>query len=450
MGRIAFGIWIARLLGPDEFGVYALALVFQLAILSFNELGVSLAIVRWPGHPREIAPTVATISVLSSVVIYLGCFFATPYIASAMGAPDATPVIRVLTLSVIISGLVAVPVALLQRNFRQDKRTVADLTTAIVSPLTSIACAVAGMGAMSLAVGTLAGSVVGAALFIWFAPEGLRFGFDRAIARKLLTFGLPLAGSSIVVFAAGNIDKMVVGAIFGVRSLGIYTNAFNLSNLPVSIFSTPMRAVAPAAFARLQHDKPRMNRAFLMSSGLLGAIALPACVLLATAPYPLIRIVYGTAWEASATVLPWLAALGALRIFFELIYDFFVVLANTRAVFTIQVVWLIALAPSIWVGSHFFGLPGAAAAQFATGLLVVLPLYLRELRRAGIRVRSIAASVAGPVAAGVVVAGLVLLIQVFVTNDWVVLPLVGLVGMAAMAAVLYRMRATLKSLRSAS
>lgn len=447
LGRMAFSVFIARLLGPEEFGVYAVAMVAQLAILSFNELGVSLAIVRWPGNPREIAPTVATISVVSSTIIYIGCFFGAPYFASAMGAPDATNVVRVLTLSVIISGLVAVPATLLQRDFRQDKRTVADLTTALVSPFTTIVCVLAGMDAMSLALGALAGSVAGAVLFIWFVPEGLRFGFDRDRARKLLRFGMPLAGSSIVVFAAANIDKIVVGAIFGAKPLGIYTNAFNTSNLPVSIFSTPMRAVAPAAFARLQHDKPRMNRAFLMSSSLLGAIALPACIMLATAPHPFIRILYGDKWEPAAPVLSWLALLAALRIFFELVYDYFVVLANTRAVFTIQVVWLIALAPSIWLGAQLFDLPGTGAAQLAVGVFIVLPMYLWELRRNGIGARAVAASMAVPVGVCLLLAGAVLLIQLALTNDWLVLISVGLVGVAAMGAMLYRMRATLKTLR---
>ena len=56
-----------------------------MAVLSFNELGVSLAIVRWPGDPREIAPTVATLAVGSSAVIYAGCWFAAPWFAAAMG-----------------------------------------------------------------------------------------------------------------------------------------------------------------------------------------------------------------------------------------------------------------------------------------------------------------------------------------------------------------------------
>ena len=63
VGTVAIGVVLARILGPDEFGTYAVAFVALIALLSFNELGVSLAIVRWPGHPATIAPTVTTISV---------------------------------------------------------------------------------------------------------------------------------------------------------------------------------------------------------------------------------------------------------------------------------------------------------------------------------------------------------------------------------------------------
>ena len=69
LGTLAIGVALARILGPEEFGTFAVALLALLAVLSFNELGVSLAIVRWPGSPREIAPTVATLSTLSSAVL---------------------------------------------------------------------------------------------------------------------------------------------------------------------------------------------------------------------------------------------------------------------------------------------------------------------------------------------------------------------------------------------
>jgi O-antigen/teichoic acid export membrane protein len=448
LSTLAIGIALARILGPKEFGTFAVALVALLAVLSFNELGVSLAVVRWPGDPREIAPTVATISLLSSVLVYLGCFLGAPAFADAMGDPAAAPVIRLLALSVVIDGVVATPVAMLQRNFRQDRKMLADLISSWLNALTSIGCAVAGLGAMSLAVGQLVGAVCGAALFIRFAPQGMRLGFDPAKARALLRFGLPLAGSSVIVFAIVNLDKVIVGTVFGPLSLGFYVLAVNLSNWPVSIFSQPVRSVAPAALSRLRGDPAAMRATFLSTAGLLASVTVPACALLAATSQPLVRFVYGSAWGPAARVLPWLALLGALRILFELVYDYLVVLARTRIVFLVQVMWLVALAPALYLGSRVGGPPGAGAAQFVVGLLVVLPTYLYALRRDGISPPSLGARLAVPLLGGVGAALAAMLVARVTSVDLVALAGAGVAGLVAMGVLVHRMRGTLRSLRA--
>ena len=85
---------LARLLGPHAFGTYAVADVALVALLNFNELGVSLVIVRWPGDPREIIPNVTTISLLVSAIIYTGCFRCAPRTPRRWGHPGATIVVR--------------------------------------------------------------------------------------------------------------------------------------------------------------------------------------------------------------------------------------------------------------------------------------------------------------------------------------------------------------------
>ncbi|WP_328468565.1 lipopolysaccharide biosynthesis protein [Actinoplanes sp. NBC_00393] len=448
LGTLAIGIALARILGPQEFGTFAVAMVALLAVLSFNELGVSLAIVRWPGEPHTIVPTVATISVVSSVLVYAGCYLGAPAFAELMGDPGATPVVRVLALCVLVNGVVAAPAALLQRHFRQDRKMVADQVTTWLGAFVSISCALAGFGAMSLAVGQLTGALAGGVLLAVFAPQGLRPGFDPGTARALLRFGLPLAGSSIIVFAVANIDRLIVGAVLGPVPLGFYVLAVNLANWPVTMFSQPVRQVAPAALARLQGDPPAMRQAFLSTAGLLTSITLPVCVLLAVAAEPLIGLVYGAAWGPAAAVLPWLGLLGALRIVFELVYDYFVVLANTRVVFTIQVVWLLVLLPAVYLGARSGGSAGAAAAQFAVALLVVLPLYLYELRRTGIAPGAFLSRLVVPVLGAVLAAGLAYLAGTAVRPDLAALAVMGAAGAAVVAALLYRTRHDLRSLRS--
>ncbi|QXJ21543.1 lipopolysaccharide biosynthesis protein [Actinomadura graeca] len=448
LGTLAIGVALARLLGPAEFGVFAVAMVALLAVLSFHELGVSLAIVRWPGDPREIAPTVATISVASSALIYAGCYLGAPAFASAMGAPAASGVIRLLGLSVVVSGLVAVPAALLQRGFRQDRKMLADQVNNWGGAIVSIALAATGMGAMSLAIGRLVGSAASAVLLVRASPEPLRFGFDRGRARALLRFGLPLAGSSIVVFAVASVDQLVVGNVLGATALGFYVLAFNLSNWPVTMFSQPVRSVAPAAFARLQHDPPALRGAFLSTAGLLAGLTLPVCLLLAGAAEPLIRLVYGDRWGPAADALLWLGILGGLRIMFELVYDYFVVLARSRAVFTVQLVWLVALVPALVAGAELHGIPGVGAAHVAVAALVVLPLYLWELRRSGVGARAVLARTAPPALIAAAVGLTAAAAHATISLDIAALALAGLTALAAIALLFHRSRGALGGLRN--
>jgi PST family polysaccharide transporter len=403
LGTLGIGIVLARLLGPHAFGTYAVAMVALVALLSFNELGVSLAIVRWEGEPAEIAPTVATISLATSCVIYAGCFFAAPVFARSMGAPAAANVIRVLALNVLVDGVVSTPVAMMQRYFRQDRKMIADQVNNWLGAAVSVWLAWKGYGAMSLAVGRMTGAVVSGVLYVLLAPQPLRFGFDRAKARTLLRFGTPLAGASLVVFAISNADQLVVGHVLGATALGFYALAFNLASWPVNMFSVPVRSVAPAVFSRLQHDRSAMTTGFQTAVGLLGSATMPICLVIGGVAVPLVHFVYGARWLPAAQALVWLSAFAAFRILFELVYDYFVVLARSRVVFTVQLAWLIVLVPALVAGTRFYGIAGAGMAEIAVAALLVTPWYLIELRKVGIRMRAVAARLWLPVSAAVAV-----------------------------------------------
>ena len=445
LGTLGIGIVLARLLGPHAFGTYAVAYVALVAVLSFNELGVSLAIVRWEGEPGEIAPTVATISLVTSLLIYGGCFLGAPAFAAAMGAPAATEVIRVLALNVIVDGVTTTPAALMQRYFRQDRKMIADQVNCWLGAAVSIALAWRGMGAMSLAIGRMSGALASGILFVAFSP--VHFGFDRAKARALFRFGLPLAGSSIIVFAVANTDQLVVGHLLGPTALGLYALAFNLASWPVNMFSMPVRAVAPAVFSRLQHDRDAMRTGFLSAAGLLGSVTLPVCLLICGSAGPLLAFAYGPKWVLAAHALMWLALLGALRIIFELVYDFFVVLARSRVVLTVQLVWLVALVPALIEGCRAGGIAGAGLAEAAVAAFVVLPWYLAELGKVGISCRALAGRFWLPLLAAAGVGAAAAAAARAIPADLAALSAGGVAALAAIGLLGYWVRPAIDALR---
>ena len=383
LGSVAVGIVLARLLGPREFGTFAVASVALTIMTNVNDLGVSLAIVRWPGDPREIAPTVTTISVITSGVLYVACYFGAPGYSAAMGAPAATEVVRVLSLVILIDGFATAPIGLLQRNFRADHRTVADQVNVWLGMLLTLGLALGGLGAMSLAIGRVAGCLAAVGLLVHLSPEPLRFGFNRREARALLRFGLPLAGTGVIAFAIANVDQLVVGRMLGVTALGFFVLAANLSSWPSAAFSEPISQVAPAALARLQHDPSAMRASFETMLALVSAVTVPVCLVESGSAAPLIRIVYGIHWLPAHQPLIWLALLAALQIFFQLTLDYFAVLGRSRMLIALQTAWLVALVPSLIAGARMQGVAGVAFAEFAVAVVLPLPWYLVSLHRAG-------------------------------------------------------------------
>jgi len=139
--------------------------------------------------------------------------------------------------------------------------------------------------------------------------------------------------------------------------------------------------------------------------------------------------------------------LAALTIFFQLAYDYFVVLARTRVVFTVQLGWLLVLVPALIAGARLAGIVGVGVAEAAVAGGVVLPWYLHELRGAGIRRRVLGSRLglplAGAAAAGLAAAGAARVLP----NDLAALAVSGVTGLAVVGLLVFRMRAALVRLR---
>ncbi|MGR4880755.1 oligosaccharide flippase family protein [Streptomyces sp. LARHCF249] len=412
LGNFATGIVLARFaLGPAEWGVYGIAQTVLLVLLSANELGVGLAIVRWEGDARRFAPTVLTLSALSSGLLYAALFAAAPTVAGLLGSPDAAGVLRVMCLCVVIDGVAQVPGGFLTREFAQGKRMIIDALNFVLSTSVTLLLAFEGWGAMSFAWGAVAGNVVTLIGCGLAAPGTLKFGWDPEQARALLRFGLPLAGASMLALAVVNVDTMVVGATLGSATLGFYVLAFNISGWPVRIISEAARRVSFAGFSRLADSPQALAEGFSRALGVVITATVPLCVLLAALAGPAVQLIYGSQWAPAAAALPWLMALGLIRIGSELAYDCLVAIGQRRSLFLVQGLWLAALIPVLLVGARLNGIVGVSQAHVVVAGGMVVPVFLYALSRGGIGVGRVARACAWPFLGGAVMAAIILGLQ---------------------------------------
>ncbi|WP_310942092.1 oligosaccharide flippase family protein [Streptomyces sp. gCLA4] len=445
LGNFATGIILARyFLGPEAWGVYGIAQTVLLVLLSANELGVSLAIVRWEGDPRRFAPTVLTLSAVSSCLLYAVLFATAPAVADVLGSPEASGVLRVMCLCVVLDGLSQVPAGFLTREFAQGRRMAVDALNFVLSTAVTLLLAVQGWGAMSFAWGSVVGNVAALIGCCLAAPGTLKFGWDREQARALLKFGLPLAGASMLALGVVNVDTMVVGSTLDPLALGFYVLAFNISGWPVRIISEAARRVSFAGFSRLADSPQALAAGFARALGVVTAATVPLCVLLAALAAPVIGLVYGERWLPAAGALPWLMALGLVRIGCELAYDCLVAIGRRRSLIAVQGLWLVLLIPALVIGARGGGIVGVAQGHVVIAGAVVVPVFLLALHRGGIPLGSVARACAWPLLGGAVMTAVLLVPERYLGDSVPALLATAAAGTLAYAVCLLPARTTLR------
>jgi PST family polysaccharide transporter len=261
--------------------------------------------------------------------------------------------------------------------------------------------------------------VTGVLVFV-SADVPLRLGLDRAIAGRLLRFGLPLAASLGVEAVLLNADYIIVGHVLGTAAVGYYMIAFNVSSWVPGLIGTAVRYVSVAGFSRLAEqdvtdtsegrDAPdgeeaaggrgatdSLSAGVRRSMALLIAFVLPVAVVMATLASPLLIFLYGERWAPSAVVLNFLAVLMVVRMLTSLAFDVLTSAGATGATVWLNLGWVAALVPALLAAVHLDGIRGVGIGHAVVGALVALPLTVAALRRSGVRLGPMLPSLVRPV-----------------------------------------------------
>jgi lipopolysaccharide exporter len=382
---------VAHILDPSDFGVFAVASTVYLIVSAIGEFGVSSCLMRADLDIDSIAPTMTAISVTTGL-IQAGAMivFAEP-IAAALGSAQAAGPIRVMALCAIIVGVFAVPSGQLMRDFRQDKLFLAEVAAFVPYASVLLVLAESGNGAMAFAWSRVAGQLISGCIVFASARRHYRPGLAWSALSLLFGFGFPLAVAGIVNSILLNVDYALVGHLLGAVSLGFYVLAFNAASWPASLLFNMISNVSIPAFSRVKHDGDLLKDSITSAVRVISLVIMPISALIVALARPIILVLYGAKWAASADVLSVLSIYGAISIMCVLFANIIAALGRARFLLAIQVFWLAALVPAMALGVGLHGIMGAAVAHIAVIGPLVLPSYLLALKRtAGVRFMTLA------------------------------------------------------------
>lgn len=406
LANVALMAVVARLIIPEEFGVFALALAVYGFVSSFAELGIASAVARVDLDIDRIAPTVTTIACATSLVLGGAMAALADPIARFLGSAAVAEPLRILAIAVVLIGPFAVPGAQLQREFRQGRLFVANAIAFV--PTSGILLGLLLThhdGAVAFAWSRVAGQLTVGLIMTTAVSRIYRPGFDRTQLSLLFGFGLPLAGASILGQVVGNVDFVFVGRMLNATAVGLYTLAFNVANWASSAIGSMLNGVILPAFSSVKQHSDQLVRAVRRAVRLVAVVAFLVSSMTAGLAQPLVTVLYGSQWTQAAPVLRVLALVGALSVIGQLLANVVVAMGRTGSLFLVQVMVLVALVPGLYLGIGHGGLMGAAWVHVVVMLVVTAPTYLRALRSTtGTTIRSVLTAMLPPLVAGVLAA----------------------------------------------
>ena len=350
---------LARLLAKNDFGLLAIAVVAINYLSVLKDLGLGVALIQRKGDVKEAANTVFTINVVIGLLLAGLTIPLAPFVAAYFQDPQVTPVLRWMGFTFILQALESVHTNLLVRDLEYRRKMIPELGGALTKGAVSIGMAYLGYGVWSLVFGQLAGSLASVVLVWIILPWRPRLIVDRQAAGSLLKFGASVTAIDIIAQITDNLDYVIVGRIFGLVPLSIYTLAYRLPEMLLISNLWVMAGVVFPAFSSIQDQPDELRRGFLASVRMVDLITVPISLGLLIAADPIVRVVFGEQW---LDIIPILRVLAIYAWVYSLGYHvggLYKAIGRPDISLKLSILTLLIIVPCLLIGSRF-GLIGIA------------------------------------------------------------------------------------------
>jgi O-antigen/teichoic acid export membrane protein len=317
----AISILLARWLQPSDYGLVGMVTVLISIVSVFQDWGIGQAVIYFRDESEEHLATYFTVTTATGLLLTLITFLSAPVIAGFYHEPRLVAIVQALSLTFLLGGLWAVSQGLLTKHFRFQRLTLTESACTLGSGLIAVVMAWKGYGVWSLVANILIQNLAQTVLYCWIVRPRFTLRIDRALLKKVISWGMPLAGSSLLFRFYDNSDYLVIGKLLGAPALGAYTLAFRLATMVNDKISSVVNRVSFPSFSAMQDDVDSVVRHWLSVTRKLAWLNFPVLVAIAMNAEDFISIFLGPKWQQAGPLVKYLCVVGALKTLNPLVFN---------------------------------------------------------------------------------------------------------------------------------
>ena len=309
---LAFGIVLGRLLSPSDYGMMAMISIFSLVATALQDSGFRTALTNIE-HPKdEDYNSVFWFNIIMASSLYLILFFAAPLIGDYYHTPRVVPLCRYAFLSIVIASFGTAQSAYLFKHLRAKQQAEAGALAVILSSLTGVGMAFAGMAYWSLATQGLVYVGINTLLQWHFSPwRPSIHGITFAPVRRMFRFSCKILATTIMTHVNNNVLNILLGHYFTPRDTGNYNQAYQWNTKCYSLVQSMVAQVAQPVLVSLNGEEGRQKDVFRKMMRFTAFITFPLLFGFGLVAKEFIVIAIGEKWLVSAQLIQILCISGA-------------------------------------------------------------------------------------------------------------------------------------------
>ena len=345
-----FGIILARLLTPEEYGLIGMMTIFIAVSQTFVNSGFSQALIRKKNCTDSDYSTVFYFNIVVALFFYFVLFFFAPTISRFFSEPQLIELLRVLGIILVINAFSLIQTVTLTKRIDFKLLTKISMISSIASGVIAIMLAYKGFGVWSLVIRAITlGVFKSILLWVWNSWRP-KYIFCMTSFKELFSFGSKLMISGLLDTFYKNFYYFIIGKYYSATELGYYSRAKQFSALPSQNLQQIIRRVTYPVLATMQHDPERLKRSFRTTIRSTAFLCFVIMLLMAAVAEPMVLSLIGEQWQPCVVYLRLLCFIGMLYPLHAMNLNMLLVQGRSGLILKIEILKKVLMIPVIYLG----------------------------------------------------------------------------------------------------
>lgn len=376
----------AKLLSPDDFGLFSILMVFIGFLAIFSDMGTSAALIHIEEPSDQLLSSVFYLNLAIGLTLALGLILLAQPIALFFENESLEELLYIVSVNFIIISFGIVQKTLLQKSIEFKHISLVNSFAILIGLIAGLIAAFNGLGVYSLVIQLMTNTVLGTGLIWFYSPWRPQWHFSFDDIKSIWKYTSNLSVFTIINYFSQNADNFLIGKYLSMSALGVYSLAYRIMLYPLQNISAILMRVLFPAFSTFQNDNEKFRRVYLRVIFYIALVAFPIMAGLLATAYVLVDVTFGDKWEGLAMLLIILAPSGMMRSIFTTVGMIYMAKGSTDIQLRVGTVYAIVTVTGFVIGLNW-GIHGVALSYLITNIIMLYPIFYFTWRQIELTVK---------------------------------------------------------------